>query len=186
MEESTKQNGNRKTKESADNSSASETDEEEIVPTTPVNRKRGKRRSPFAETDEEEIVPTTPVQRKRGKRSSPIAESSDEEPVGKKGRYVNTSKSLGGKSDPFIDSDDDGDRCQNIGSVFTSSDRDLLVRIEKRLECFLKKSSNSKKARKILIILTYIELRGVMSYISQPLQLFIVIKLIYRDMEHCS
>ena len=112
-----------------------------------------KRSSPIAETDEEEIVPiaTTPKKRKRGKRSSPVAESSDEEPVGKKGRYVNNSKSLGGKSDPFIDSDDDGDRGQNIGSIFTSADRDLLVRIEKRLEqieCFLKKSSNSKKVRK--------------------------------------
>ena len=67
MEESTKQNGNGKTKESADNSLASETDEEERVPTTPVNRKRGKRSSPIAETDEEEIAPTTPVKRKRGK-----------------------------------------------------------------------------------------------------------------------
>ena len=81
------------------------------MPTTPVNRKRS---SPVAETDEEKIVPTTPVKIKRGKGSSPIAESSDEEPVGKKGRYVNNSKSLGGKSDPFIDSDDDGDRGQNI------------------------------------------------------------------------
>ena len=161
MEESTKQNGNGKTKESADNRLTSETDEEEIVPTTPVNRKRRKRSSPVTETDEEEIVPTTPVKRKRGKGSSPIAESSDEEPVGKKGRYVNNSKHLGEKSDPFIDSDDDdGDRGQNIGSVFTSADRDLLIRIEKRLEqieCFLKKSSKSKKARKRNTYLHWIE-----------------------------
>ena len=48
MEESTTQNGNGKTKESADNSLASETDEEEIAPTTPVNRE-GREAAPLLE-----------------------------------------------------------------------------------------------------------------------------------------
>lgn len=54
MDESTKHSGNGKTKESADDSLVSKTDEEEIVPTTPVKGKRGKRNSLIAETDEEE------------------------------------------------------------------------------------------------------------------------------------
>jgi hypothetical protein len=124
MDESTKQTGNGNTKESTDDSQASE-------------------------IDEEEIVPTTPIRRKKQKRSSPIAKSSDEEQVSKKGRYHTSSTRFEGRGDGFDDSDDD--RGQHIGSVFTSADRDLLVRIEKQLEqieCFLKKSSNCKKVCK--------------------------------------
>ena len=125
------QNGNGKTKESADNGLTSETDEEEIVPATPVNRKKKEEKQPRCWNRWGRNSAHHSSKEREGKQPHYWIH---EEPVGKKGRYVNNSKSLGGKSHPFIDSDDDGDRGQNIGSVFTSADRDLLIRIEKRLE----------------------------------------------------
>ena len=120
----------------------------------------GKRSSLFPAESSDEEEPANKKGRRivtpkgLGKKSSLFpAESSDEEesdkeePANKKGRLVATPKCLGKESTLFpaesSDEEEPAKKGRLIGSLFTSADRDLLIRIEKRLEqieCYLKKS----------------------------------------------